>query len=491
MIHTFTTTRNTPNNNNNNMAWPGNHYSSFWENMYGPNNNQPNGAHGAGVDHAPPPPPPELPQFMNPDFWNNWAHARHAHPNAARHAFGQHGHAHAHGGRHHAHGGRHAHGQRGGRHGRGGSGEDEPAERNGGPVTDSENDETFPPEYISDDEVAAATAAAEVQEKRSGKDRSGSPDTMMRDGAEDPPEEVPNPDESPRHRGFGRHGHRGRGGFGRGGFGHEGFGPHRRGGRHGARHHGGGPGPFGGMPGGGPCRRRSHGPHGKGHGGHPREPPFAFFEHFFGPPRGGPHHGPGPHHRGPPPPPGAGPEGPGPEGPGPFDFRAMLGALSGHPYAQHMREFWERNNNNNRGVTPDSSDNEEEDNDMASDSTTPPLDLFELADRWVLHLAVPGAKKEDVGVQWDADRSVLRIAGVVHRPGDEALLQGLVSGERRVGLFSREVRLPPLAPADADEKAKEEVNGDGISAKMEDGVLVVTVPKMDREWTEVKRVEIQ
>lgn len=474
------------------MAWPGNHYSSFWENMYGPNNNQPHGTHGAGVDHAPPPPPPELPQFMNPDFWNRWSQRRgwedFMGPAEGHSGHGPHGrHAHAHA---HAQGQRHPHSRRGGRRdGRGGSGEDEPAEHQGGLAAENEDVEAFPPEYITDDEVAAATAAAEVQEKKADKDRSGSPDTMMRDDAEDPPEEVPNPDESPRHRGFGRHGHRGRGGFGRGGFGregfgHEGFGHHRRGGRHGARHHGGGSGSFGGMFGGGSCRRRSHGPHGRGDGGHPRGPPFPFpppfLEAFFGPPRGGPHHGPGAHTRGPPPPLGA----------GPFDFRGMMGALSSHPYAQQMREYWERNNN--RGATPDSSDNEEEENELGGDNTTPPLDLFELADRWVLHLAVPGARKEDVGVDWDADRSVLRVAGVVHRPGDEAFLQGLVSGERRVGMFSREVRLPPLAadPEEEEGKAREEVNGESITAKMEDGVLIVMVPKVKRDWTEVKRVEI-
>jgi len=35
------------------------------------------------------------------------------------------------------------------------------------------------------------------------------------------------------------------------------------------------------------------------------------------------------------------------------------------------------------------------------------------------------------------------------------------------------------------------VDGDAISAKLEDGVLIVTVPKVEKEWTEVKRVDIQ
>lgn len=124
---------------------------------------------------------------------------------------------------------------------------------------------------------------------------------------------------------------------------------------------------------------------------------------------------------------------------------------------------------------------------------TPPLDLFNQPDRWVLHLAMPGAKKEDTAVNWDADRSVLSISGVVYRPGDEEFQKALVTGERRVGLFSREVRLPPAGAAlgETGEASKEEVDAEGILAKMEDGILIVTVPKVEKDWTDVKRVEIE
>lgn len=448
------------------MAWPNNNFNSFWEAMSGPNGPPHHPPHGAGVDHAPPP-PPGVPPFMNPDFWNRWSQQRpgwesFAGPSEGRWGHGPHGrHAHAHGRRR---------GGRGGRHGRN-SGEDEP--ERGVSAHEITDDEAFPPEYISDEEVAAATAAAEAEKKGAGGEKDGSPDTMMQDDdAADPPEEIPNPDEPshPRHHG-GRHGRRG----GRGGFAREGFAGHHhkrggpRGGPRGAHHRG--PSPFGL---GGEPRRRSRGPHGHHHG---PPPPPPFFEAFFGPQRGphGPH---GHHHRGPPPPPTG----------GAFDLRGLMAALANHPAAQQVREYIERmqqgttNNEDNRAMTPGSSDDE----DGMGASFSPPLDLFELADRWVLHLAVPGAKKEDVGVNWDGDRSILGINGVVYRPGDEQFLQGLVSGERSVGLFSREVRLPP-----AEKRTKEEVNSDGIEAKMEEGVLVITVPKVEKDWTEVKRVEIQ
>ena len=79
----------------------------------------------------------------------------------------------------------------------------------------------------------------------------------------------------------------------------------------------------------------------------------------------------------------------------------------------------------------------------------------------------------------------MSIAGVVYRHGDEEFLKTLTTSERKVGMFERTVKLPPA------EEEKEEVDGDNITAKLEDGVLVVTVPKVEKDWTEVKRVDIE
>lgn len=164
-----------------------------------------------------------------------------------------------------------------------------------------------------------------------------------------------------------------------------------------------------------------------------------------------------------------------------------MNMLANHPFAKNVREYFERAQDGSREGAGDKTGDE---TDVAS--FTPPLDIFEQKDSWVLHMAVPGAKKEDVGVSWDADRSVLSVSGVVHRPGDEDFLKGLISGERSTGLFSREIKLPPTAQGGRQqESGKEEVNAEGIEAKMEDGILIITVPKVERGWTEVKKVDIQ
>jgi HSP20 family protein len=107
----------------------------------------------------------------------------------------------------------------------------------------------------------------------------------------------------------------------------------------------------------------------------------------------------------------------------------------------------------------------------------PRADIFDTAAQYVIHLSLPGAKKEDLGVDWDGENSVLRIAGVVYRPGaDEELLKHLaVDGRKReIGVFEKSIRLGTKRDPAAIDVA-------GIKAKMSDGVLVVTVPKVKVE----------
>ncbi|KAK5131462.1 hypothetical protein LTR08_000926 [Meristemomyces frigidus] len=122
--------------------------------------------------------------------------------------------------------------------------------------------------------------------------------------------------------------------------------------------------------------------------------------------------------------------------------------------------------------------------DKSEDDFTPEVDVFDTTDSFIVHISLPGAKKEDLGVHWDAEKSELNIAGVIHRPGDEELLKTLALDERKVGAFARKVRLGSRAnPA--------QVDVDGIGAKLEDGILRVDVPKLDSGYVEIKKVDIE
>lgn len=155
----------------------------------------------------------------------------------------------------------------------------------------------------------------------------------------------------------------------------------------------------------------------------------------------------------------------------------MMHAMGSHPIFQNLRNYMPQPQNANANAGADA--------DADTDAFAPPVDTFNTPAAYVLHVAIPGARKEDVGVTWDAEARQLRIAGVVHRPGDEAFLATLQGGgERRVGLFERHVALP----------GDDEIETMDISARMEDGVLVVTAPKVPREekeWTEIHKVDIE
>ncbi len=135
----------------------------------------------------------------------------------------------------------------------------------------------------------------------------------------------------------------------------------------------------------------------------------------------GPHHG--PPHRG-------GPWGRarwGPWGRGGFGGGFDPTALAAH--------FWTHFNDNN------ATNKKDEDQDHSPDA-----DVFDTDTAFVIHVSVPGAKKEDIGVNWDAEKSELSVAGVIYRPGDEEFLKTLAMDERKIGAFERKIRLGKMLP---------------------------------------------
>lgn len=219
----------------------------------------------------------------------------------------------------------------------------------------------------------------------------------------------------------------------------------------------------------------------------PHEHPFGPGFPFGGSRRGGPPHHHGPHHQG-------GPHnhhrggwaGRGGGRGGRCGARNMGMGMGGVPFdMSKLSEFISqfvpedvlsaaRDNNNTN--TKDTSNNNKD--------FTPPADIFDTEDAYIIHISLAGAKKEDVGVNWDADKSELNIAGVIYRPGDEEFLKTLALDERKVGVFERKIKLgSKVNPA--------QVDAEGISAKMEEGVLMITIPKLDNDIVEVKKVDIE
>lgn len=97
-------------------------------------------------------------------------------------------------------------------------------------------------------------------------------------------------------------------------------------------------------------------------------------------------------------------------------------------------------------------------------SFAPAIDLSETAEAYQIEAAVPGLKAEDLNITFE--NGVLTISGEV-RQSSEAKERNYHRIERRYGRFSRSVTLPVA------------VRGDAIEARLDSGVLHLSVPKAE------------
>jgi HSP20 family protein len=102
---------------------------------------------------------------------------------------------------------------------------------------------------------------------------------------------------------------------------------------------------------------------------------------------------------------------------------------------------------------------------------SPPVDIEEEDDAFVIEAEVPGVKKDDVKI--DLVGRELTISGEIKERERKGILRRQT---RRVGSFEYRVILP------------DEVDGDGVKAKLKDGVLSLRVPKAER--AQRRRIEI-
>jgi HSP20 family protein len=97
-------------------------------------------------------------------------------------------------------------------------------------------------------------------------------------------------------------------------------------------------------------------------------------------------------------------------------------------------------------------------------SWIPRVDIREEADRFVVLADVPGVEAKDIDVT--ADKGVLTIRGERHAEKKETEKNGYERIERTSGSFLRRFTLPDTA------------NTDSITAKQNNGVLEVSIPKL-------------
>jgi HSP20 family protein len=106
---------------------------------------------------------------------------------------------------------------------------------------------------------------------------------------------------------------------------------------------------------------------------------------------------------------------------------------------------------------------------------TPPVDLYETAGGFVLTAEVPGLTRQQVDIQAEETRVIIR-GERASGPGSQVPCEQYHRVERGHGRFSRAFVLP------------EPIDVEGITADLKDGLLTVTIPKAGGHGA--RRVEI-
>jgi HSP20 family protein len=107
-------------------------------------------------------------------------------------------------------------------------------------------------------------------------------------------------------------------------------------------------------------------------------------------------------------------------------------------------------------------------------SWTPPMDLVEAEDHFLLRADLPGLREGDVNIE--VRDNTLRISGE-RKPEHEQRERGWYRLERQFGKFSRALTLP------------DGLDADGIDASFDHGVLEVRIPKPEER--KPRRIEIK
>jgi HSP20 family protein len=104
-----------------------------------------------------------------------------------------------------------------------------------------------------------------------------------------------------------------------------------------------------------------------------------------------------------------------------------------------------------------------------------PLDIHELNDSYEIIFDLPGVKKEDVHIE--VDDNILTIS--TERKNESKEEKGkFYRFERFSGRLARSLKLP------------DNINGDNISAKCDNGVLTVKIEKLPNDKNDRDRVKI-
>ncbi|MDK2799716.1 MAG: hypothetical protein PWP27_2112 [Clostridiales bacterium] len=111
-----------------------------------------------------------------------------------------------------------------------------------------------------------------------------------------------------------------------------------------------------------------------------------------------------------------------------------------------------------------------------SGMTSPKVDIYQTDTDIIVKAEIPGVSKEDLNVY--VDENAIRLSGHTKK-NDEFKDENVYRTERYYGSFSRTIPLPV------------EVKSEEAKAEYKDGILSVTVPKVEPSKTKGRKIDIQ
>lgn len=113
----------------------------------------------------------------------------------------------------------------------------------------------------------------------------------------------------------------------------------------------------------------------------------------------------------------------------------------------------------------------------------PAVDLYEKKDFYEVAVSVPGVHSDTIKVDYESTKHLLTVSGQVgeltsKEPSEEAEQKNVKWRERWQGRFTRAIPLP------------HGIQEDAVSARLNNGVLTVILPKIDKSKKRSRRIDV-
>jgi len=151
------------------------------------------------------------------------------------------------------------------------------------------------------------------------------------------------------------------------------------------------------------------------------------------------------------------------------------GSHHGFHHRRHHHEGpWHGPHHHGCGRSP-----EREETPAEPEVYSPPADVYSTETDYKVYISLPSAEKETIELTYDPNTRELAVSGTLVRPAEfanldeEALKNVLLQSERKLGKFQRKLQIP--------RDDNERIRFEEAVAKFENGVLELTLPKVDKE----------